>query len=364
MGSKGGDKFNYPIGGYYKMTQALKHRFDLRLLKSNWLAINMVIGSIGYKLLCPMKFLLPYLIFGMLFFTFVSIDLRDLRWHRWFTVILIIQWCGGWLLYNLILTILCHFSPTVSPYPTTIAQGVAICIMMPTASAAPIVCRKIGGDVYSTTSFMVISNIITAFLLPAFFAMANPTANLSFLSTMLLILKRTCTVLLAPLLLAFVIREGKHFFSFVLPIKSTTTSRLMAIKSNLPLYLWGGTVTILSADIMRTLIEGEYSMALVIWLSLFSLMTCLFQFTVGWLVGKRYGHGQPAIKVAVGQAFGQKNTTFGIWLSQIYLTPLAFFAPATYMIWQNIINNRKIATFQQNLPVPLLIPLFFLLATS
>ena len=47
-------------------------------------------------------------------------------------------------------------------------------------------------------------------------------------------------------------------------------------------------------------------------------------------------------KVTAGQAFGQKNTTLGVWMAQTYLCPLAALGPAAYIIWQNIFNSIQL----------------------
>ena len=40
---------------------------------------------------------------------------------------------------------------------------------------------------------------------------------------------------------------------------------------------------------------------------------------------------------------GQKNTILAIWMSQAYLNPIASVGPASYVLWQNIINSYQIA---------------------
>ncbi|MBF1126112.1 MAG: transporter, partial [Capnocytophaga sp.] len=43
-----------------------------------------------------------------------------------------------------------------------------------------------------------------------------------------------------------------------------------------------------------------------------------------------------------GQALGQKNTAFAIWIAATYLHPLSTVGPGCYILWQNIINSIEI----------------------
>jgi BASS family bile acid:Na+ symporter len=47
-------------------------------------------------------------------------------------------------------------------------------------------------------------------------------------------------------------------------------------------------------------------------------------------------------KITAGQAFGQKNTSLGVWMAQMYLDPLASLGAAAYIIWQNLFNSVQL----------------------
>ena len=48
-------------------------------------------------------------------------------------------------------------------------------------------------------------------------------------------------------------------------------------------------------------------------------------------------------RITAGQAFGQKNTTLGVWMAQTYLNPLSALGAAAYIIWQNIFNSAQLS---------------------
>ena len=125
----------------------------------NWtLPLAMLVGALGYKVMGYISFVTPYLIFTMLLLTFSKISLRDLRprlTHLW---LLLIEILGAIAIYFLI-----------APFDPIVAQGIMVCIICPTATAADVVTGKIGGNVASITTYTLLCNIAVAFVIPALF---------------------------------------------------------------------------------------------------------------------------------------------------------------------------------------------------
>ena len=69
----------------------------------------------------------------------------------------------------------------------------------------------------------------------------------------------------------------------------------------------------------------------------FRLLLCFFQFGTGRFIG-HFSHNT----VEAGQALGQKNTAFAIWIAAAYLNPLSTVGPGCYIVWQNVINSLEI----------------------
>ena len=63
----------------------------LSFLERNALALAMVVGAVGQSIFRHLNFLLPPLIFFMLFFTFCKINPLDLRLRRWHWIVLGVQ---------------------------------------------------------------------------------------------------------------------------------------------------------------------------------------------------------------------------------------------------------------------------------
>lgn len=318
-----------------------------QLFDSNALWLSMVIGCAGYKLFCTLSPVLPWLIFFMLFFTFCKINPLDLRLHRWHCVVLVLQLSLSIAVYYVLMA--CTGNPILS-------QGLMLCLIMPTATAAPIIAGKLGGSIQNLTSFTLLSNFATAIVVPAFFPIVNPSADMTFWSAFLLILSRISPLLLGPFFAAWLLRVGYKAYNkreFVLSTQAAV----------IPFYLWVASIVVLSAVVTETVVLSFHAqLSTILWLLLGSFLACLAQFGLGKLIGYKLpapSKGKdyqdvlinPAAapknmegvsSITAGQAFGQKNTSLGVWMAQTYLNPLAALGAAAYIIWQNLFNSAQL----------------------
>lgn len=269
---------------------------------------------------------LPCCIFLMLFFTFLRMDPLTLRWHRWHWVVFVFQ-----VVVSLLLYWACYRVDEV------LAQGLFICVLMPSATAAPIIAGKLGGNVLNLTAYTLFSNAITALLVPLLFPLINPGVEMPFLDSFLLILKRISPLLIGPFLLAWVLRIAHVAVRKREPV-------LTGVMAELPFWLWVTTLVILMAKMTRDLAAYEGSLLVLVAMFAGALVTCLMQFYVGKYVGYKLPVVSPEeTRVTAGQALGQKNTTLAIWLAATYLHPVSALAPAAYIVWQNLFNSWQLS---------------------
>ena len=307
----------------------------------------MLIGALGYRWFLPLKPILPWLIFFMLFFTFCKVDPKDLRLHKWHWVVLFLQIALSLAAYALTYLI------TGSRF---MAQGLMLCFVMPTATAAPIIAGKLGGSIQNLTTFTLLSNFATAIVVPVLFPLVNPMAEKAFWPAFTLIISHISPLLLGPFFSAWLLRIGYNWKTkkeFVLP-------RSIA---PMPFYLWVASIIVLTATVTETVIANFYDqLSNMLILLAASFFACLLQFGLGKLIGyylpapskgKDYQDVliNPAAapktmegvsSITAGQAFGQKNTSLGVWMAQTYLHPLAALGAAAYIIWQNIFNSVQL----------------------
>ncbi|MBQ8100212.1 MAG: transporter [Paludibacteraceae bacterium] len=322
----------------------------LRFLKTYTLPLSMLAGALGCVWLRHLGCLLTPLIFLMLFFTFCKVNPLDLRLHKWHWLMLLCQ---------LLLSVGAFYA--LRPLNPVLAQGIMLCFIMPTATASPVIAGKLGGSIQSLTSFILLSNVATALVVPAFFPLANPAAEMTFWQASLAIMRKVTPLLMGPFLLAWLLRLA--YDGLMRARRRSERFRLTGFWSALPFYLWAFSLTILMAQITWSLLHEQYSPVVLWGQALGALIACLLQFFLGKHIGQRLPskpHGEDykdipvsaavstgdlaqVTRISAGQAFGQKNTTLGIWMAQTWLNPLAALGAAAYIIWQNIFNSWQLA---------------------
>ena len=336
-------------------------------LDRNALSLAMLVGVVGFPVFRHLTWMLPPLIFLMLFFTFCKINPLDLRMRTWHCVVLATQLILGIGIYYGLLAIGSEVIGRLGDQVigandiAIISQGLMLCILMPTATAAPIIAGKLGGSIQNLTSFTLLSNIATAIIVPLFFPVVNPSTGIEFATAFWMILKKISPLLLGPFFAAWLLRIGYNIYQRKKGSGKTFT--LSKKWATMPFYVWVMTLIVLMADLTYTLIHQEYSYWTIGILCVGSIATCLLQFGLGRWIGLRFpattkGEDyrdvlinpeaanysmEQVSRITAGQAFGQKNTTLAIWMAQAYLVPVASMAPAAYIIWQNLFNSIQLS---------------------
>ncbi len=332
----------------------------LQWLNAHALTVAIIVGALGYGVFRIGKPLLPPLIFMMLFFTFCKVNPLDLRLHKWHWIALACQLLLAVSSYFLTLKIgkIWHGNDEAL---RVIGQSVMLCFIMPTATAAPIIAGKLGGSIQNLTTFTLLSNFATAIVVPLFFPIVNPMADMSFFQAFLIILRKVGPLLMGPFVAAWFLRLVYEAYW-----RQKGEPKVFALNrkwAQLPFYIWTCTIIILTGDMTDTLVHGEYSWWTLVLILAIACITCALQFVLGWYIGQvrpATSHGtdyqdvvvNPATapttpsgisRVTAGQALGQKNTTLAIWMAQTYLMPLVGLAPALYMIVQNFFNSWQLS---------------------
>lgn len=274
--------------------------------------------------------IVPTLLFCMLFLAFCKINPQELRLRKWHFVLLVYQMAGCLLVFF-----------GVKPFSALLAQGLMLCVLMPTATAAPIITDRLGGNITQITAYVMLSNIMTALLVPLFFPFVNPTVEISYGERFLQILSHVAPLLFVPFFGAWAVRLT---YDGVMKRRGRAERfRLPKTLAGLPFYLWVALIVILIARTVRELFDYQGEILPIVCLFVGTMIICLGQFLFGRYVGRRCS-AQPTVSDAVtsGQALGQKNSALAIWMAQAWLCPLASLAPACYIIWQNIFNSWQL----------------------
>jgi BASS family bile acid:Na+ symporter len=288
----------------------------LKKIKPYIMPIAMVMGASFYSFFSILAVCTPYLIFSMLFLAYSKLDYNDLKFsklHIWLVCIQLVAALSVYLIFQ--------------SFNFILAQGLMICFLAPTATAAPVITGMLQGNVASVTAYSLISNLMVAIVAPLAFSLIGTNQDMDFISSFLHILQPMSLLLLLPLITAFLLQK-------YVP----SASKGVGTFSGLSFYLWCIALMIVTGKTVEFILlqsDGNFSTEFLI--AGGALLICVFQFWLGRKLGSRFQN-----KVAGGQSLGQKNTVLAIWMAQMYLNPIASIGPGSYVLWQNIINSYQV----------------------
>ena len=265
---------------------------------------------------------LPLFMFLVLYVTFCKVDFRKLipvGWHLWIAlsqVLMVAVVIGAILFFH------------VTGESLILLEALLTCIICPCASAAAVVTQKLGGNLEEMTTYTFLSNFLCALLIPVCFPLLDAEADITFWSAFVAILYKVCLVLVVPMILAYITKHWHalcRFYQWVISV------------NNLSFYLWGCSLLIVSGTTVKNIVHAEVAVVFLLLIAFLALVLCLIQFAIGRYIGHFFRS-----TINAGQALGQKNTAFAIWIAHTYLNPLSTVGPGCYILWQNIINSVEI----------------------
>ncbi|MBQ6064022.1 MAG: transporter [Prevotella sp.] len=306
----------------------------IRFIKDWTLPVSMAMGTLVYLLFAMTPALerasqffapifdaiLPLFMFLILYVTFCKVDfhkLRPVHWHLWVGVFQV-------LFVLIIVGLILGFR--MKGNSLILMEAILTCIIGPCAAAAAVVTQKLGGNLEQMTTYTFLSNIITAVLIPVCFPIIDKSVDNSFMAAFLKILHEVCIVLIVPMLLAYI---TKHYIKKL--------HRWVVSVKDLSYYMWGISLMIVTGTTVKNIVHADTTVVFLLTIALLGLVLCIVQFAVGRFIGHYFD-----TTIEAGQALGQKNTAFAIWIAYTYLNPLSSVGPGCYILWQNIINSVEI----------------------
>ena len=281
------------------------------------LPIALIGGAVFNKWIGYLTFLSPYLIFVMLFITYCKLSVKDLKVGKFEAKLFLVQTVLSCLTYVLLFG-----------FNHVVAEGVFICVFVPTATAAPVITAMLGGNISKVATYSLVYNFFLAVAGPIVLAAIGDRANMTFLQSFTLILGQVAPLLLAPLASALALR-------YVFP----SVHRKVASHQQLSFYIWAISLFIVVGSCVSFAINAwtPDSTWIMVALALGSLVVCIVQFRVGRWLGRKWGD-----PVSCAQSLMQKNTVLAVWLAMAYMNPIASIGPAAYIAWQNIVNSWQL----------------------
>lgn len=282
-------------------------------------------GAVFSKWMGYLTFLSPYLIFAMLFITYCRLSPRQIKPGKSDLQLLLIQ-----------IAICCVVYGALFWLNHVVAEGVFICVFVPTATAAPVITSLLGGDIKKVVTYSLASNLFVAVFGPIILAYIGDNSAMTFGKSFVTILSEVAPLLMVPLLCAFGLQ-------YAWP----KMHERVASHQELSFYIWAVSLFIIVGGCVSFAINTwtPESTWLMLALIVGAGVVCILQFYIGRKFGRL--HGDP---VSGAQSLMQKNTVLAVWLALTYMTPIASIGPAAYILWQNIINSWQIARHDSLVP--------------
>lgn len=305
----------------------------LKYIKPYSLPISIALGVCGYFIYHSLPFgaevrhatadavsiIQPVLLFFMLFFSFCRVEPQQMKprmWHLWLGLLQIVC-CATFALIAIF----------TSGDEKIVAEVAMCCLVCPPATASVVIIGKLGGNISSGSTYIVISNLIVSVITPLFIPFMHPESGSTFFATFLAMIGKLFPLMLGPLLLAWIVR-------YLLPALHAK----IVTYPNISFFLWLIALSLAMVTASRALMNSNVAGVTLAVMAAVSLGSCVFQFWIGRRIG-----ASDSDAIAAGQTLGQKNTVFLIWMSYTFLTPVTAIAGGLYSIWHNVINTWQLA---------------------
>jgi BASS family bile acid:Na+ symporter len=287
----------------------------LQFIKNQALPIAIITGCVFHDFFGQFAAILPYNLFIMLFISFSKVAARELKPKKVHLLL---------LSFVIVASLSAYWA--VSQFNTILAESILVVTICPTATSAIVVVNKLGGNGSNVITYTIISNIAVSIIIPLLFPLIHPQEGMTFVEGFWTILKKVFTLLVLPMVASELVKHFVPKFNSLL-IKYNSAS----------FYLWACSVVILMANMMNSIIDNPQNYHIDILMAVASLVICIILYIVGKKIGSRYDD-----RISCGQAIGQKNTIFAIWVAHTYLTPLSAVGCSFYILWQNLFNSWQL----------------------
>lgn len=325
----------------------------------NWaLPISMLSGIVAYFLFAALPLseatqsvvlstisgvVQPILLFCMLFLSFIKVKPAEMKPHRWQLWVLLLQ--AGCFIVCSCLALLCSpqtlqtlqtpqslLSPQTLRGLKILCEGAMLAFICPTATASAVITGRLGGSTAGVVTYLMVCNLMVSVLAPALLTLVEPHEGFTFVSSFFMIMGKVFPLLICPLLCAWMVR-------YMLP----SLHRKLLAHAGLSFNIWTVALALAIAVTVNSIAHSSVGIEYMIGLAFISGICCLAQFWMGKQVGSRFDTPPShETRITAGQAFGQKNTVFIIWLGLVFLDPVTSVVGGFYSVWHNTVNSWQL----------------------
>lgn len=266
------------------------------------------------------KVIQPFFLFCMLFVSFSKIDPKQLRIEKWHFRVLGLQ-----VVSFVAMALAIYFLHLEGP-ARVLVESAMLCMICPTATAAVVITDKLGGNISSVVTYTIMINVTAAFVVSLCVPMINPDSQMSFLYAFWTMITKVFSLLVAPFILAVAIRV-------FLPKVNCAITEIR----DLAFYIWIVSLALAMAVTARSIVHSPLEWYFVVAIGAIAIACCMLQFYLGHIIGERHGD-----RITAGQAFGQKNTVFSIWMGYMFMDPVTAVAGGLYSLGHNAVNSYQL----------------------
>lgn len=259
----------------------------------------------------PFTFLIRYFLQIMLFIIFLQVKVQGLcpRQTHWLIL-------GSNIMIGLAAWGLVSLTGSKDLAHAAFFTGIT-----PTASAAPVIMRFLGGNVeFVVTSFLT-TNVGVSLSLTGLIPLVTGNFTAKFL---LNVAWNLFFLIGIPMTVAFIVRK-------VYPKAKEMAPKL----ANFSFMLWLTMLFLTASSASAYIRKCSVSPLILLEIAALSAAICAVNFTLGYfLAGKEF-------KRESSQSLGQKNTMFTLSLAMTFSGPLAALGPTFYVLWHNLWNAAQ-----------------------
>lgn len=292
-------------------------------IRSFILPIALLCGFLFHKYCGALYFIVPGLVFTMLFLNYTAIDVKKMH----------VSGLDGWLLtLQMAMSVGFYWLMLKCGLNEIMAQGVLIGILTPVAAAVVVISCALGANRETVTTYTILDNLAVSIMAPIIFSFIGQHQDMPFLQSFWHVFWRIAPQIVLPFIVALVLQKF-----------APKVNAFFCKYKGLSLYVWAFTLTLVLGKTFHDILTNpDTDWGMLAWMCLISAILCAILFGLGKWIGHHYGD-----TVAGGQLFGQKNTSFGIWMTIEYLNPMAAVFPAIYSVWQNIFNSYQMFMYDR-----------------
>lgn len=266
---------------------------------------------------------LPYLVGIMLTITLVGMEVSELR----------PQVRHGILLAANLIMGLAPWAILKSLGYEDYAEAAFFAGLVGEAASAPVIVSMLGGKSEFAAVGLALNSAFASLSIPLlvpFIITPYGGGEISRIELFAAVLEHVAAMLLAPCLLAIVLRKLRP--------ESKQWAKKLSLVS---LGFWLFCMSLVSAKGVTRVAEADATWAEIAPYAGVVLVMC----AIGFWVGRKIGGREYALEC--GQCLGQKNATVGIYLALCYASPLVFLGPTLYLLFQHVFNTWQMVRYNR-----------------